>query len=693
MEKELDYVYVLKAVEELPFNVGKQLLFSVLTGRESAESVLKNKLHKLSCFGVFAYSKNEVYDMVDMLVQNKFLNHKMYPNKGWRVLELTEKGRKEIKNPSFHKKQVKIKSTQITDKDRQIFELFGPALKGLNNEQKKALISTNNKILCIAGAGSGKTTVLTKRIKFLIHYRSVDPSKILAITFTRKARQEMMKRLAGFNVRIETFNSFCERILRENEDLLYDKKQVVLDYKKRYKLVALALNNLNIETSTAMDTYFSRGRKNSKTKEELISIFVHDCFFIRDYFKTKRKPIEDFSADASLKNKDSARMMYKVCKFIDEKMKKQGLRDFSDQVVDTINLFIKHKDKVPLFEHVLVDEYQDVNSMQVKLLELLDPKNLFCVGDPRQSIFGWRGSDIGYICDFDKKYPDCEIISLTTNYRSNKHIVKLANKAIKHMKLPDLKSSYDGKKNIEFHDFSTEDEEYSFIAEKIKKLNVPNHEIFVLARTNRQLKEMSYLFSARKIKHVVRSDELRRLVLARKGEVTLSTIHAIKGMEAECVFIAGCTPSNFPCRASEHPVVELIKLEEYDKYDEERRLFYVALSRAKNHLVLSYSGKTPTYFLTKDILSLMNEKQTRLAPLSSNSHNSQKLFSKLRRWRLELSREYDIAPYKIFTDKTLLEICQAKPLTRMDLRSINGVGPVKINRYGSAILEMVANYE
>ncbi len=692
MKKELDYIHVLKAVKELPFSVGKELLFSVLSGSNSAESVFKNKLNKLSSFGTLAYSKEEVYNLIDRLIQNHMLEHRSYSNKGWKVLELTDKGKNEIKDPTFYKNQIKFKSAKVTTEDREVFDLFGPALEGLNDEQKKALISTNKKILCIAGAGSGKTLVLTKRIKFLIQYRSVDPEKILAITFTRKARQEMMSRLIGFPVKVETFNSFCERILRENEELLYDKKQEVLNYRKKYQLIAFALSNFDIDIGTALDTYFSRGRKSSKTEEELISIFVHDCFFIRDYFKTKNKPIEDFSIDASVKNKNSARMMFKICRFIDEQMKEEGLRDFTDQVVDAINLFSKFPDKIPKFDHILVDEYQDVNSLQVEFLDWLKAKNLFCVGDPRQSIFGWRGSDIQYICDFDKKYPDCQIISLTTNYRSNKHIVKLANRAIMHMDLPDLIADKEGEKNIQLHSFSTEDEEYGFIAKKIKDSGIPNHEIFVLARTNRQLKELSYLFSTRGIRHVVRSDELRKLVLAQKGQVTLSTIHAIKGMEAECVFVVGCTPSNFPCRASEHPVVELIKVEEYDKYDEERRLFYVALSRAKSQLVLSYSGNSPTYFLSKDILSLMDEKQTRLAPLASSSHDSQKLFSQLRSWRLELSRDYDVAPYKILTDKTLLEIVQAKPMTRMELRGISGIGPVKINRYGRAILDIVANH-
>ena len=148
-------------------------------------------------------------------------------------------------------------------------------------------------------------------------------------------------------------------------------------------------------------------------------------------------------------------MIYNITKHLKSHMKTQGLRDFTDQILDTINAFKKNPEFIHRFEHILVDEFQDVNAMQIELLDLLNPPNLFCVGDPRQSIFGWRGSDINYIINFNKKYPDCEIITLIKNYRSNKYIVDLFNLSIKDMDLPNLESNFTGTNEIKLLKFDS----------------------------------------------------------------------------------------------------------------------------------------------------------------------------------------------------------------------------------------------
>ena len=145
---------------------------------------------------------------------------------------------------------------------------------------------------------------------------------------------------------------------------------------------------------------------------------------------------------------------------------------------------------------------------------------------------------------------------------------------------------------------------------KIIESNISRNRIFVLARTNRQLNDLSRMMKTQKIKHIVRSDEIRRSITARKNDVTLATIHAIKGMEADMVFVIGCTGINFPCRGSEHPVIEMVKVDEYDKEEEERRLFYVAMSRAKNSLYLTYSGGKSTYFISSSMKRIIEEKPT-----------------------------------------------------------------------------------
>ncbi len=287
-------------------------------------------------------------------------------------------------------------------------------------------------------------------------------------------------------------------------------------------------------------------------------------------------------------------------------MQVQGLRDFTDQLLDCLRFFQENNSEIPTLDHVLVDEYQDVNDAQIDLLRLLSPKNLFCVGDPRQSIFGWRGGNINYIFNFQKENPDAEIIGLNTNYRSAKKIVEFMNTSISELGLEDLENSKETEGEINFLDFETEQEEYEYIIKTICELEIDRNEIFVLSRTNRQLNELSQKLKARNISHIVRLDEVTRPTEARQGDIVLSTIHAIKGLEAKAVFVLGCNEQNFPCKAPDHPILEFIKGQDSDKEEEERRLFYVAVSRAKERLFLSYSGKKPTYFITEEMKKIIH---------------------------------------------------------------------------------------
>jgi len=289
------------------------------------------------------------------------------------------------------------------------------------------------------------------------------------------------------------------------------------------------------------------------------------------------------------------KMISEIVRFLNKQMEIQGLRTYSDQIIDTIEFFKKYPRHIPVFQHVLVDEYQDVNASQIEILDLINAPNLFCVGDPRQAIFGWRGSDIDYIMNFKKKYLDAQIIHLVKNYRSNKHLVEFMNKVIEKMELPDLDASYVGEKELELRGFDSEIEEYGFILDKIASCDIPFKEIFVLSRTNKQLEDFAGLCRKAEIPYILKNDDNPNV--ESSGEVTLATIHSIKGLEAEMVFVIGANSSNFPCKASEHPVMEEIKMYDYDKEEEERRLFYVAVSRARNKLYLTYTGKKPTYFV------------------------------------------------------------------------------------------------
>ncbi|MFH1181653.1 MAG: UvrD-helicase domain-containing protein [Candidatus Woesearchaeota archaeon] len=684
---DMDYVLVLKAIQEIPFGVGKNLLIDFLQGQEKNESVARNRLNKLESFGSLAYSKEEVGMMIDNLALNGLVTYApVQGNPFWKVLELTPKGRNETENPTLYKRKLsfglKQAKTFVTEQEKEIFSHFGEFLSKFNDEQKKAVISNQKHLLCIAGAGSGKTAVLTRRIEFLVKYRSVDPQKILAITFTRKARQEMQKRLEA-DVAVETFNSFCEKLLRQHNDLAYGKLVHVVSYRDRMLMIAKALSKLKLTMRAAIDTYFSPMQQRGKTDEQLANIFMNDCFFIRDYFKSKNKAIQMESFDVDSSNRESVKLVFGICSFIEDYMAQQGLRDFADQLLDAIALFEKHPEIMPKFEHILIDEYQDVNSTQIRLVDLLNALSVFAVGDPRQSIYGWRGSDVRHMLSFQDKYPDCEIITLAKNYRSTKHIVNLINNSIKGMGLADLDFTVDGEKDVHLMKHESEAAEFEFVMQHILNSKLPRQEIFVLARTNRQLVELSELMKKRGILHIVRSDEIRKTVVASEGEVTLATIHAIKGLEAELVFVIGCTGINFPCRGSEHPVIDMVKVEEYDKEEEEKRLFYVAMSRAKKSLYLTYSGKKYTAFITDAMMEMIEEKKVVVKAQSND------LVARLKEWRRDTSRLLGVPAYVVLHDKTIIELAQQMPQTKEDLESIPGLGPMKIVKYGEDILDII----
>jgi len=697
MGKELDYIYILKALQEIPFGVGKKLIIDFLQGEEKNQSIKKNKLFNKENFGALAYEESELGEMIDSLLINNMIQQvSISSNKFWKVMELTDKGRSEIDNPTLYKKKVayqfKETKTEITDADRELFDSFKDFLGDYNDDQKKGITSNKEKILCIAGAGSGKTTVLTKRIEFMIKYKSVDPAKILAITFTRKARQEMMNRLEseGIFIAVETFNSFCEKILRKHNDLVYGKPMQVITYRDKIIMIKNALAAQNLQMFNAINQYFTAHQRRSKTDEQLANIFMNDCFFIRDLFKFKGKQLteSDFETD-DVAHEQAAKIVHGVCNYIEAYMNKHGLRDFADQLIDTLDLFTKRKDLIPEYDHVLIDEYQDVNSTQIKLVDFLQPKNLFCVGDPRQSIYGWRGSDIKYILNFQEKYPDSEEITLTMNYRSRKSIVTLINSSIKTMGLPELKAQDGYDKDIKLIKFDSEPTEFEFVTQAIIKSELPRKEIFVLARTNRQLNELSLAMRQMSVDHVVRSDELRGTVQATDNQVTLATIHAIKGLEAELVFIIGCSGNNFPCKGSEHPVIEMVKVDEYDKEEEERRLFYVAMSRSKKSLYMSYSGKSPTHFITNDMMTIIEDGREQAKKKKLTLWDSSQAVERLKEWRKSIAEDLGVPAFMILHDKTITDICVMMPMTVEDLSNVHGLGPTKIQKYGDDILREI----
>ena len=702
-ENNTEYTYILKALLELPFQVGKTLLADFLKGDYKNKSITKNKLDELHNFETLTWSKDKIFQEIDRLIRNGMIELSTSDyNNFVKILKLTIKGRNEITNPTLQEKQLKnkieFKKTEITEEDKIKFEALEPFIGNYNDEQKKAIISEAKNILCIAGAGSGKTTVLIKRIEFLTKYKNVPQEKILAITFTRKAKQEMEKRLYSLNihgVNVQTFNSFCEGILRKYGNQIYGRPIRVQTYQDKILAMNMALGSLGIDMEDAIQRYFTSQQRRFRKGSQLANSFMNDCFSVMDYFKVTGEDEYDFSKDAEPENRNNAKMIYQITQYLKEHMQMQGLRDYTDQLLDATKFLKANPEHVPIFEHVLVDEYQDVNATQIELLKLLKPENLFAVGDPRQSIFGWRGSDINYILNFEKEYPNSEIIHLTKNYRSAKEIVNFMNNSIQEMGLPDLEHHHELKNaKIKILDFDSEDSERAFVLNKILESEVPKNEIFVLARTNRQLMELSQVMKRRRIPHTVKTDEVRNPSDAKDGDVTLATIHAIKGLEAKKVFVIGCNEQNFPCKASDHPAVEMVKTDDYDKLEEERRLFYVAISRAKEILLLTYSGKKPTYFISDKMAEMAGKPiQAQQTMDESTTITNPQILDELTSWRSALSHENNVPAYTILTNKTIEQISQKCPSSPEELSKIDGIGPSKLMKYGSKILEIVEEFK
>lgn len=689
-----DYLFVLRAIKEIPFNVGKKLLIDFLRGDSDNKSIYNNKLFDLDSFGSLAYDEYELGDLIDALVSQGFIGFDFVNGKKfWKVMVLTRKGEDELANPSMYKKPVKNKVIEFTKQEELLMQSVGFFLDTFNNGQKKAIICDKKEILCVAGAGSGKTTVLTKRIEFLVKYKSVNPKKILAITFTRKARQQMKEKLLELGIKdckIETFNSFCEKILRKHEDKIYDKEMKVLSYKDKIVAVNKALAALNTNMKEAISTYFSESQIRNKSPEKLANIFMNDCFFVRDYLKSKNEEIDNIKYESGILSRDSFELVYGITKFIEGYLQKNGFRDYMDQIIDAISFFKSNKESIPGFEHILVDEYQDVNALQIELIDLLNAPNLFCVGDPRQSIFGWRGSDIKYITEFEKKYENAQTVMLTENYRSDKKIVELMNEAIKTMQLPGLNSDTKNGAIIKLLTFDSELAEHSFITQSILSSKTRRDEIFVLARMNKQLKELADQFKANQIPFVLKEDDSPTEIGDHTGKVVLATVHSIKGLEAQTVYVAGCSSLYFPCKASDHPFLEMIKVDEYDKHEEERRLFYVAISRAKEKLILTYSGKYTTSFITKkmkDLLAYEDKNNGKQEVKISKSVIP--IIERLKDWRKQKAKELDTKPFLIMHDSTLIELVEKRPLTLEELRGVKGFAATKIRRYGDELLDVL----
>ncbi|KUP09959.1 ATP-dependent DNA helicase PcrA [Bacillus coahuilensis m2-6] len=292
-------------------------------------------------------------------------------------------------------------------------------LNGMNPEQKKAVQTTDGPLLLMAGAGSGKTRVLTHRIAYLMVEKQIAPYNILAITFTNKAAREMKERIskilggAAEDIWVSTFHSMCVRILRRDIDRMgYNRNFTILDFGDQQSVVKSILKDKNIDPKKfdprAILGIISNAKNELKTPE--------------DFSKTSGSYFDQVASDVYIEYQ--------------KRLRKNQALDFDDLIMTTIQLFQKVPEVLEYyqrkFQYIHVDEYQDTNRAQYMLVKLMASRfqNLCVVGDSDQSIYGWRGADIANILSFEKDYPRASVIFLEQNYRSTKRILQAANHVI-----------------------------------------------------------------------------------------------------------------------------------------------------------------------------------------------------------------------------------------------------------------------
>lgn len=351
----------------------------------------------------------------------------------------------------------------------------------LNDRQKEAVLYGDGPLLILAGAGSGKTSVLTKRVAYLIKERNISPKNIVAITFTNKAAKEMKERIIkevgkeGYDIQISTFHSFGLRIIKENyEKLGYEKNFTIIDSDDSLTVVKKILKEMGID-STRFNPKFIKNQISS-CKNEMVT-------------PEKYK---------NLVNDELSDITYKVYKKYQDTLLRNNSLDFDDLLIKPIELFNKYKEVLEnyqeLFKYVFIDEYQDTNEAQYILSKMISAKykNICVVGDDAQSIYSWRGANFKNILNFEKDYKNAKVILLEQNYRSTKTILNAANSVIKNninKKDKNLWTDNSIGEKIKYVRTNDEKDEASYVTREIRNLvnnGVSLDDIAVLYRTNAQ---------------------------------------------------------------------------------------------------------------------------------------------------------------------------------------------------------------
>ena len=418
-------------------------------------------------------------------------------------------------------------------------------------------------MLVVAGPGSGKTTVITRRIRYLTESAGVSPAEILVITFTRAAAHEMEGRYlkatkgAGGPVRFSTFHALFYWIIKTAYNL---SPGVVIDEEKKRELIGAIMDGLKLPSDNREEQITSAEAEISRVKCEGYSL---------DSYYSTSLPAEDF------------RRLYNK---LDAELKKSGKIDFDDMMVMCRELLTERPDILErlhrMYRYILVDEFQDSNPLQYELLKLLahPADNLFCVGDDDQSVYGFRGASPNIMQRMKKEFSGTKLVKLTENYRCDRLITEASAIVIednRHRFKKKLVSASKEKGTVKICETSDDEQQVEHLIGQIlaaKNMGIPFQKQAVIFRINAEARRLVYQLEARGIPYIFGENTDNKT----QDMLNLLTMHGAKGLEFDCVYMIDAVEGYTPYRKAKTP----------EEREEERRMFYVAMTRARHSLTI-----------------------------------------------------------------------------------------------------------
>ena len=658
-------------------------------------------------------------------------------------------------------------------------------LDALDPDQRAVATQVAGPLAVLAGAGTGKTRAITYRIAYGAAVGAFDPSNVLAVTFTQRAAFEMRHRLAQLGVpkaQARTFHSAALRQLRHFwPTVVGGPLPDVIPHKASLVAASAARLGITIDRTNVRDI---------AAEVEWAKVSMIDAAHYASLVARLRRDVP-----AGLDAGDMARLL----DVYEDAKNERGVIDFEDILIYLCGMLQERADVASIvrkqYRSFVVDEFQDVNLLQARLLDLwLGGRHDVCVvGDVAQTIYSFTGASPDYLTGFGRKHPGARIVELTRDYRSTPQIVSLANDVLARSSQREgtvrLSSQRDGGAQVAYRTYDDDRAEAEGVAASIADLiagGMAPHSIAVLMRTNGQSQAFEEALGARGIPVAVaggkpffaRDDvrtaisrlraaaaaatddgsvgEIVREVLSGvgwapeapsgqagserwsnmnaivgwaddsqaetlaafvaeldervayqvepdKSGVELATIHAAKGLEWDAVFLVGVAEGLLPISYAKTAAAR----------EEERRLLYVAVTRARDLLTLSWArsrgadgrGKRKRSRLLDGIWPEeagvgAPKKKARASTRALNqafeeeaSPQAIELFGRLKAWRLEVSRQAGVPPFAVFTDQTLRDIAQAMPKNTTQLRVIRGIGDVKVQRFAAPVLALVRGEE